>query len=87
MGSQQEAKSIHDKIDGVTSKFLGLRLGYSTGIRTDKDILEAARQGVPAVNLFPNGNLSQDIKSLADMLLEEDVTESEAGVTFAPGKK
>ena len=41
---------------------------------------------MPAVNLFPNGNLSQDIKSLADMLLQEDVTESDAGVTFAPNK-
>lgn len=87
VGSQQEAKSIHDKIDGVTAKFLGLRLGYSTGIRTDADILEAARQGVPAVNLFPNGNLAQDIKSLAHMLLQEAVTDSDSGVTFAPGKK
>lgn len=72
VSNELEAQNIHKRIDGVTSQFLDLSIGYATGVRTDQAVLNAARVGQPVMLHSPNSNVASDIRRLVDIISEPD---------------
>jgi flagellar biosynthesis protein FlhG len=72
VANQIEAQNIHKRIDGVTSQFLDLSIGYSCGVRKDQAVLNAARLGQPVVLNAPQSDVALDIRRLADFINASD---------------
>ncbi len=73
VASEREAINIHKRINKVSGQFLGVSLDYATGIRKDASVLEAARVGQPSVLHNPDGPLSEDVKRLADIVIDIEI--------------
>lgn len=81
--SEQEAKTIYQRVNKVTSQFLDLQLDYAGHVRNDeKVVLESARKGIPAINMAPQSNISKDIIAIADKVMSLPTDDNTGSIKF-----
>ncbi len=81
--SKQEAQKIFRQLTLVADKFLGFLsfhfLGY---IPKDMSIPKSIRQQRPAMELYPNSRASQEIRQLAEKILEIESNNNDGNIKF-----
>jgi flagellar biosynthesis protein FlhG len=81
--SKEEAETIYQRVNKVTSQFLDLQLDYAGYVREDESIvIESARKGIPAVNLDPQAKISKDIKAIADKVMSLPTDDNSGSIKF-----
>lgn len=68
IGSQEEGRSLYNKMNLVVQKFLTLKLDYLGGIPQDSNVTRAVMQQKPYSVLYPNSPSSRAISALAEAL-------------------
>ena len=81
--SEQEAMIIYQRVNQVTMQFLDLDLSYAGSVRADASTcLDAARKGIPAVNLHPSSALADDIKAIAANIMSGPIDKNSGSIKF-----
>lgn len=78
IGSQDEGRSLYNKMNLVVEKFLSVKLEYLGGIPQDNNVSRAVMQQRPYSVLYPNSPSSKAVNALAASLCN-DISSKEYG--------
>jgi flagellar biosynthesis protein FlhG len=69
-GTEDEGNDVFEKLNGVSSRFLGIRLSFLGHIPTDPQLVKAVRSHKAVSIAFPNAESSIRFREITDNLLE-----------------